>query len=122
MPEDWTCCGAPINGSTARPRGVTKRASGGAAMTSMKNSARQADHAGGTIARKGGRDAMAQPCRRAHLRRHGAAHRLLRRLAADAVFGDERLTLQRDGSHVSADEPVSLRALAEADRLQIGLT
>src|SRR4249920_3051151 len=123
MPAGWTCCGAPISGSIAHPGAATKRASGGAAMTSMKNWARQADHAGGTIAKKSGRNPMAQPCRSADFRCHGAAHGCVRQLAADALFGsDERLTLQRNGSHVSADEPVPLRTLAEADRLYIGVT
>src|SRR5262245_4785977 len=34
MPADWTAFGACISGSTAHPRGVTKRASGGVATTS----------------------------------------------------------------------------------------
>src|SRR5882724_1240586 len=125
MPVDWMCCGAPINGWIARPWAATKRASGGAAMMSMTGPpwARPADHVREAIEREGrdGRDPLAQPCRRADLCRHGAAHGCFRQPAADALFGsDGRIASQRDGSDVSADERVSFRPLAEADRLRIG--
>src|SRR4051812_22860339 len=127
MPADWTCCGAPINGSIARPWAATKRASGGAAMTSMTGPlwARPVDRVRQAIENKGrdGRDSLAQPCRDADLCRHGAAHGFLRQPAADALFGGNgRIASQRDGSDVSADGRVSFRPLGEADRLKIGVT
>src|SRR6266540_4899685 len=40
MRADWTASGACTSGSTARPRGATKRASGGAATTSTTRAER----------------------------------------------------------------------------------
>src|SRR5881396_1936198 len=42
MRADWTASGACTSGSTARPRGATRRASGGAATTSMTSAERSA--------------------------------------------------------------------------------
>src|SRR5437899_5544167 len=41
MRADWTACGACNSGSTAPPRGATRRASGGAAMTSTRSAERR---------------------------------------------------------------------------------
>src|SRR5712664_1434386 len=43
MRADWTASGACTSGSTARPRGATRRASGGAATTSTPSDERNAD-------------------------------------------------------------------------------
>src|SRR2546427_1502134 len=43
MSAGWTASGACTSGSTARPRGATRRGSGGAAMTSMTRDERDAD-------------------------------------------------------------------------------
>src|SRR5438034_8392452 len=43
MRAAWTACGACTSGSTARPRGATRPASGGAATTSTPRNERHAD-------------------------------------------------------------------------------
>src|SRR2546425_3140725 len=43
MRAAWTACGACTSGSTAHPRGATRRASGGAATTSTPRNERHAD-------------------------------------------------------------------------------
>src|SRR5216117_2192379 len=46
MRAEWTDCGAYTSGSTAHPGGATRRASGGAAMTSTTASDRHDEHWG----------------------------------------------------------------------------
>src|SRR5438270_11015831 len=41
MRVDWTACGACTSGSTAHPRGATRRASGGAATTNTRRPERR---------------------------------------------------------------------------------
>src|SRR2546427_8773527 len=53
MRGDWTASGACTSGSTAPPRGATRRASGGAATTSTTTLERNAD-ARTHMARRGG--------------------------------------------------------------------
>src|SRR2546422_10971044 len=53
MSAGWTACGACTNGSTARPRGARRRASGGAAMTSTTRDEHDAD-VRTDMARRGG--------------------------------------------------------------------
>src|SRR3989442_12141629 len=53
MPADWTASGACTSGSTARPRGATRRASGGAATTSTTRDERDVD-VRTDMARRGG--------------------------------------------------------------------
>src|SRR5438445_12694796 len=48
MRADWTACGACISGSTAHPRGATRRASGGAATTSTTRAERSRGCRGAT--------------------------------------------------------------------------
>src|SRR6266516_1202842 len=43
MRAEWTGCGACTSGSTAHPRGATRRASGGAAATSTTRAEQNAD-------------------------------------------------------------------------------
>src|SRR6266498_1408928 len=43
MRADWTASGACTSGSTAHPRGATRRASGGAAATSTTSAERRRD-------------------------------------------------------------------------------
>src|SRR2546425_823680 len=56
MRADWTASGACTSGSTAHPRGATRRASGGAAMTSTTSAERsrgcRGATAGGEISRR----------------------------------------------------------------------
>src|SRR5882762_8610801 len=49
MRADWTASGACTSGSTAHPRGATRRASGGAATTSTPTKARARAEAEGTL-------------------------------------------------------------------------
>src|SRR5438093_13025401 len=51
---EWTASGACTSGSTARPRGATRRGSGGAATTSTTASDRHDEHEGNPT--KKGRD------------------------------------------------------------------
>src|SRR5713101_4244162 len=53
MRADWTASGACTSGSTAPPRGATRRASGGAATTSMTRDEHDAD-VRTAVARRGG--------------------------------------------------------------------
>src|SRR5438552_15497906 len=53
MRADWTASGACTSGSTARPRGATRRASGGAGTTSTTSDERDVD-AWTHMARRGG--------------------------------------------------------------------
>src|SRR3989442_15906287 len=53
MPADWTASGACTSGSTARPRGATRRACGGAATTSTTRDERDVD-VRTDMARRGG--------------------------------------------------------------------
>src|SRR2546427_1109462 len=62
MRADWTASGACTSGSTAPPRGATRRASGGAATTSTTRAERDVDvrtamaRGGGVVPRHVGRD------------------------------------------------------------------
>src|SRR5436190_22727097 len=49
----WTACGACTSGSTARPRGATRRGSGGAAMTSTTRDEHDADARTDMASRRG---------------------------------------------------------------------
>src|SRR2546422_10931125 len=54
MRADWTASGACTSGSTATPRGATRRASGGAAMTSTTRNEHDANARTGMACRRGG--------------------------------------------------------------------
>src|SRR6266568_3719872 len=94
----WTACGACTSGSTARPRGATRRASGGAAMTSTTRDEHDANARTDMASRRGvvpwhvdrddggddaavlGPDAMALPPARPRPVDHTCGRGLLRRL------------------------------------------
>src|SRR5437879_99030 len=98
MRADWTASGACTSGSTAPPRGATRRASGGAAMTSTTKDERDVDvrthvarrrgvvpwHVGrddgGDDATVSGPDAVALPPGRPRLAHRACGSGLLRRL------------------------------------------
>src|SRR2546430_15152007 len=90
MRADWTACGACTSGSTAPPRGATRRASGGAAMTSTTRDEHDANARTDMASRRGvvpwhvdrddggddaavlGPNAVALPPARSSRRRHSA--------------------------------------------------
>src|SRR5437667_10792365 len=94
MRADWTACGACTSGSTAHPRGATRRACGGAATTSTASAdgvvPRHVDRDDdGDDAAVAGPDAVALPPGRWQARR-GAPR------SADAARG-RGLLLRLDG-------------------------
>src|SRR5262249_18038843 len=115
MPADWMASGACTSGSTAPPKGATKRAFGGFTTTGMsrwrddrrRTSTRAPQPRGG--ARRG---RLARPRSRAHLRRHGAPDLSVRRRRGHDV---RDVTAERNGPDVCADERIPLHALAETD-------
>src|SRR5215831_6309283 len=89
MRADWTASGACTSGSTAPPRGATRRASGGAATTSTAS----AEPSRGSPI---GADLTTHGFRASLLRRLGAALRRQRR-------GDDRLVRIHVGDGRNAD-------------------
>src|SRR5229473_652752 len=93
MREDWTASGACTSGSTAPPRGATRRASGGAAMT---NTTSAEPSRGCRWCNQGTGDLTTHGFRASFLRRLGAALRCRR-------GGDDRLVRVHVGDGRDAD-------------------
>src|SRR3954468_18598618 len=121
MPAVSMVCGAPTNGSTARPGDATSRASGGGATTSTART-EVTEQSHDVLLFQNARDARHRqwsPLRRgAHLRADGGAERHgTRRPGRPDLLGDAGgCAARRHDDHVSPDVRVSPGALAEADR------
>src|SRR3977135_4243069 len=100
MRADWTACGACTSGSTAHPRGATRRASGGAATTSTTS----ADGFRASFAASGcWRLSAALRCQR------GGDDRLVRVHVGDGRDADARRLDDVDGVDADARTDVARR-------------
>src|SRR5437868_4068701 len=98
MREEWTASGACTSGSTAHPRGATRRASGGAATTSTTSAERS----------RGFRASLLRRLGAALRRQRSADDRLVRVHVGDGRDADARRLDDVDGLDAD-DRPVVAR-------------
>src|SRR5882672_2133928 len=115
MREDWTASGACTSGSTAHPRGATRRASGGAATTSTASAepsrgCRWRNRGTGARTTYGFPASLLRRLGAALRRQRGADDRLVRVDVGDGRVVDARWLDDVDGMDADARTDVARRS------------